>query len=311
MGSHRVTTAYSIHAMQSGLVLDEGRADEWVLGGVPRSSGRVTTFGVVNPSGSWLSVARSESQMRYGLETMSCATFGTLAAISALCRVSVGGIGVGGSGAALPPLLKRRVLTGWRDRCAIHAGSPKVGGLKSDVDWSERYVSTLAGTTRNGNSPHKVAETIRKYGLVPEELMPFSAEVDTWEEFYDMEMARGLKARGRKWGYEFQHAWLGDGSVSAALKVSPVGVAVWAWAYDASRNRYVTPEGVDTVNHWCLVVGETEDSWVILDSYEPFIKYLDKDFRFKMAKIYRITTPIHSLRLVDSVRKIWDCITMD
>ena len=42
-----------------------------------------------------------------------------------------------------------------------------------EPNYSERFIGVLAGTTQGGNSPHKVAETIRKAGLVPDSALPF------------------------------------------------------------------------------------------------------------------------------------------
>ena len=74
-----------IDKKKSGLVLDEVRADEWVLGAAPVGGGGVVSLGgVVNPSGNWLPWAVGESQYKNGLETMSCATYGTLNALEIL-----------------------------------------------------------------------------------------------------------------------------------------------------------------------------------------------------------------------------------
>jgi hypothetical protein len=52
------------------------------------------------------------------------------------------------------------------------------------MNYSDRYIAILSDTTESGNSPHKVAETIRKWGLINEYELPFDSEIDSWEKYY-------------------------------------------------------------------------------------------------------------------------------
>jgi hypothetical protein len=242
--------------IRSGLVFDEIRADEWVLGSQAIDGQKIELGGVMNPSGDWRTFARGEKQERNGLETMSCATFGTLNAIEMMLRYSG----------------------------------------RQEVDYSERFTSTLAGTTPNGNSPHKVSETIRKKGLLREDFLPFDKHIVSWDQFYSGITDTHLRqAKQFTKQFTYNHKWVWTGKVAnqrvlltEALQRSPVGVAVYGWAYEEAKKLYIKPQGV-RANHWALLVGSDEDgAWVVLDSYEPFIKRLDPNYDFEIPKVYTL-----------------------
>jgi len=254
-----------VDEVRSGFIEHEVMADEWALGGVDVLGRAVELGAVVNESGNWLSwLPVMEEQNRWGFETMSCATFGTLNAYEILLRYK-----------------------GYEE-----------------VNYSDRFTSLLAGTTPRGNSPHKVADIARRKGLLSETRLPFSQEVATWEKYYsgiDAEMLAEAQTFVKRW--DLSHSWVWTGSVdvgrqrellATALKRSPVGVAVFGWAateqVDKSTGEvervYLRPAGVG-VNHWCLLVDiEVDGTYVVLDSYEPFIKKLDKNYVFELPKVY-------------------------
>ena len=49
-----------------------------------------------------------------------------------------------------------------------------------DRDYSERYTAILAETDRIGTTPKRGAEAIRKQGVIPDELLPFSGDIKSW-----------------------------------------------------------------------------------------------------------------------------------
>ena len=53
------------------------------------------------------------------------------------------------------------------------------------VRLSKRAIAILSGTTPQGNYLEKVARTIRKYGLIPEILLPQFGDAKTWNEYMD------------------------------------------------------------------------------------------------------------------------------
>lgn len=165
-------------------------------------------------------------------------------------------------------------------------------------NYSDRFVGIKAGTKLPGNDPQVVAEAIRRYGLPLEELLPFSKELKTIEEYYSFKGAneKVCNEKAEDWlvKYLFKHEWLpvvgeyiSSDVMKNALKYSPLAVAVFAWA--EKDGRYIRL-GEDT--HLTVVYGTYDNGdWKCLDSYPPFKKRLDKDFKFKWAKKIYISSP--------------------
>ena len=214
---------------------------------------------VLQPDGQWLDyLPDPELQKRRGVETSNCVGFNTLENVEIL--------------------LKR-----------------KYGGVHN---YSERALGIMAGTYPPGNDPHKVAETIRKQGLVPEYELPFTENILTVDEYYNPKpLPESLIQRGKEWlfWYDFKHEYVFDKgasldekhrSIIEALKYSPLGVSVFAWAQDA--NGVYQKLGRD--NHWtCLVGYKLGAYWLVRDSYEPHLKTLEWNYDFGIAKRYAIT----------------------
>ena len=100
-------------------------------------------------------------------------------------------------------------------------------------NFSDRFIANLSGTTLRGNTPSKVLDTIRKKGLVSEEILPFEYGM-TWHEFY-ADIDRKTLREGKKFlkRYEVQHDWVftrgaDHKALQDALSYSPVGVSVHA-----------------------------------------------------------------------------------
>src|SRR3990167_4260965 len=155
------------------------------------------------------------------------------------------------------------------------------------LDYSERYTGILAETTPQGNTPNKVAQTIRHNGVILESALPFSEEINTWEEYYAPKpMTGGYTWAGAGWlkKHTFFHEWLtpSKDELMRALKCSPVGISVEAWK---ARNGLYYSDGAP--NHWVALIGYEEGRfWWVEDQYEPFIKKLEWDYPFQMAKVY-------------------------
>lgn len=229
---------------------------------------------IVNQSGDWTAhLPVSEYQKKNGLETMNCTVFGTLNCIETL-------------------LSYRKALT---------------------VNYSERYIGVLAGTTTSGNSPHRVAEVIRANGLIYEADLPFSDEIDTWDKYYSPNpMSANFKRLGARWlkVYEFKHDWVTKSNsmqdkMMDALKYSPLGVAVSAWHREKD---YFVKRGAD--NHWCeLVKGVPGQYWVLYDSYDDTVKRLEWNYPFEFVKRYSVTSIKPTWWFVDLFTRISNILT--
>ena len=311
----------------NGGFLDAPILNDEYMRGSSRSLGGSMDRAVLMPSGDWSQLAYDwqELQSPY-FETMACVTFGTLHALEMLHHQRT----------ISASLLTEKKIGSAGDP-AGSSGEPlnRAGGqLAANAALrrnSDRFIATLSGTTANGNTPQKVCETIRKKGLLSEAHLPVTPEINTWNKFYTGVTDR-LKGEALRYldSYKMGHEWVFQNGVptdvqkqliAEALKHSPVGVSVYAWAEHAvsegdSRGSedplhttskrgsvYVSPKGVNQ-NHWCLVVRVNDDgSYVVLDQYEPFIKTLHEDFRFGVAKSWEIERKVN-LSLWDRFKTI-------
>lgn len=237
-----------------GLLLAPPEPDHWLMGSGLASE----RFGgeEINSEGDWTEWRPSdEEQRKYGLETSGCANFATLKA--------------------------------WIVLGKFH----KLDGFPRDL--SERYTGSHAGTTRTGTDPHVVGEVTRKrVGAVPNEVMPWNEDVETFEEFYDLRTASSLLPLGSKLldRFELGHEWVFPfGSnltpaekqkrIKEALKRGPVCVSVVAWK---KNGKVYTKKAGERDGHWVLMLKERQ----IHDQYSPFIKNLDKNYDHNAAKVY-------------------------
>ena len=207
---------------------------------------------ILQPTGQWGEfLPQVELQVRNGLETMNCTVYGTLNCIEALLDLQY--------------------------------------GIKANK--SERYIGILAETSRYGNSPQKVIETIRKKaGLIDEVLLPFNDLIDSWEKYYSPKpMVRSFIQEGEKWlgKYKVGHEWVRGGkeALKESLKRSPLGVSVNLQRCNA--HGIYEKRGPD--NHWVMLYGYKEgEYWKIFDHYDDVFKKMAWDYGFEFVKRYSI-----------------------
>lgn len=106
---------------------------------------------------------------------------------------------------------------------AVHCIESQIKFLTGqDVNFSERFLAKMSGTTQNGNYLQTVLETIQQYGLVPDSLWP-EPDVFDWNTFY-MAIPQAVIDQGKK----FLEQWSVDGKwvlasqVGDALKQAPL-----------------------------------------------------------------------------------------
>ena len=160
----------------------------------------------------------------------------------------------------------------------------KFGG---DYNFSDRALGIEAGTYPPGNSPVKVYETIRKTGLADDKLLPFGG--NNVDEYFDKsKITPEVKKSQQSFltEYEFKHDWVASGEkadsevMKEALKYSPLGVAIFAFAFDG---EYYVRAGRD--GDWIVITGyEDGKYWKGYTSYNPVVKKFAWDFGFFWVK---------------------------
>jgi len=165
------------------------------------------------------------------------------------------------------------------------------------MNLSDRFLGIMAETRPPGNDPHKVAEALRHFGAIPEEVLPFSDDLQNVEEYYSFKNANetDCKKKGEDFlfTYDVGHEWLWTSYPGKTrmleilreyLQYSPVCVSVSAWSSDANDLYYSNFPN----NHWVMCYGIEGDSLLIFDSYGQDKKKLHPDHQIMMAKRYFI-----------------------
>lgn len=214
----------------------------------------------INPNADWTNFApTNELQAKNGIDTQACVRFGTINALEVLFSFC----------------------------------------LKEDKNFSDRFLSIVAGASRTGDSPQNVAEAVRKIGLVDDIDLPFSDDINTLDKYYSpnpMTSSLLKKAKefltkysiGHEWVYPVGHNQTIDEQntlIQEALKRSPVGASVSAWHSDGNG-------GFDQAwgeNHWVIFLKDLGGFWKVYDSYDDTIKRYSKKSKISMAKIYTVS----------------------
>lgn len=210
---------------------------------------------VLQPTGQWDDfLPNIELQKRNGFESMNCTVYGTLNVIEMLFKRLYG----------------------------------------ESKDYSERYVGVISETSIYGNSPHKVAEIIRKTsGLINESLLPFNEYIRFWEQYYHPNpMEDYYLNKGKDWlrKYKFGHEWIfkevvlnKPEKIKEALKYSPVAVSIHL--HIEKDGLYQKGELRD--DHWVVLYGYKDNEyWRVFDHYDNVFKKVDWDYDFEFAKRY-------------------------
>lgn len=201
---------------------------------------------VLEPNGDWSdSLPITESQLRHGIDSFNCTAEAITTQIEEYERKAFG----------------------------------------EEKNYSARFLGVMAGTKPPGNDPEKVFEAIRKFGLIPEEMMPFDESITSAEEYFSWKGVdkEACLAKGKEWlaTHDFYHELVPEnvGAMKLALTFSPLAVGVYAWAKN-EKGQYVRL-GRDGHLTTCY---EIPKEYEIFDTYEPYLKTLVEDFGFSYVK---------------------------
>lgn len=173
-------------------------------------------------------------------------------------------------------------------------------GYSLPKNCSERFNAILANIEPPGADPHTVADSIRQWGMIHNDLLPFNETIKNTFEFYQPKpMDEGFIAEGKKdvqrytkgFEYVFNESPFRAPLVIdrpklliSALERGPVCVSVHGWKV---KNGVYYKDKYDSDNHWTFLVGFKEGKyWLVHDQYAPFLKKLDWNYNFQTAMVY-------------------------
>lgn len=212
---------------------------------------------VLKLDGQWLDcLPPGEKQFNYGFEPAACASFGTLNAIEILLR----------------------------------------NDYQDIENFSDRFLAKMSGTTKAGNSPQTVAETLRHNGVCFQAQWDITPDLTDWDKWY-AEIPQSIKTLAQQFPaeYYFTHEYVTTGATTlkSALQYSPLGITVSAWDKDPATGLYVS---TFPNNHWVVLVGyKDQEYWIVYDTYDEngdFVKHLAWNHEFQIAKRYSITIQV-------------------
>lgn len=113
----------------------------------------------------------------------------------------------------------------------IESQEKKITG--AEPNYSDRWIAKMSGTTEEGNYLWKVADTIRKYGLVKEESYPRPAGTWNFSEYHKEipePLLSQLKAEGaewlKKWDVKYESVAFDRVSLMKHIKMAPLTVII-------------------------------------------------------------------------------------
>lgn len=189
--------------------------------------------------------------------------------------------------------------------CFIEAQQHTIASIQEeefgipDQNYSSRFNMTFTDADEYGGSPISAAQSFRHDGIIPDSMLPFSEEITSWQDFNSFKggnknacIAAGkqfLKRWNLYWYIVFERFESKEAKLTKlrlALKESPVPMSVPGW-YERD-GIYFRPDGVRD-NHLVECVHVDQEGYMyVFDTYEPYLKKLDKDINPEFAMKWTI-----------------------
>lgn len=171
-------------------------------------------------------------------------------------------------------------------------------------NYSDRFLANISDTQSGGNTPKKVADTLRKMGVVMEEVWPVDDTVFSFETYYaevPSELYRIAKEFNEKYELKYEKVGSNPYSILEALKRSPLGISVTAW-HKGADGLFYRPEGSKN-NHFTTLISHKKDTyWEVFDSYDQHIKRIPWNTSFDVIRRYYVQERLTKVSFLD---KIW------
>lgn len=180
------------------------------------------------------------------------------------------------------------------------------------VNFSDRFVAKMSGTTQNGNSLPAVGDSIRKDGLVPESAWPMpdwdSLKGKSQDEIWAVYMADipgSVKNLGQQFLEYFTPAYqwgaLGSSTPESLRALLPYGPFQIASAVCSPWNSTEAMPPIQacscSAQHGTVIYGHEKygstEPFKLFDSYRSFKKLLAEDYCIPWAFQYSITEKVH------------------
>lgn len=175
-----------------------------------------------------------------------------------------------------------------------------------DNNYSARFNALLSNGSEDGGDPLKGAESIRTDGLIPDAMMPFGDNIDSWDDFHSWkdidESAARLAGKQyiaqKKLGYDiifekYDALATKYAKLRRALPYSPCPISVTAW-YEQD-GIYYKPEGAQDNHLVEAVYIDDQNRIYIRDTYSPYLKilapYYNPDFGMRWSVEKKVLTP--------------------
>lgn len=203
---------------------------------------------VLNAERDWKKyTSRAERQYVPGFDTLSCVTFSALNDLEMIGNLKV----------------EKKLYTEENIKWLKDNGYFDDDGR---LNFSDRFIAILSGTTMLGNDVVSVGNAIIKYGLIPEQDLPLAG--NSWAEYMDPNkispamLAKGKEFRARflpgyEWVWFSNDAVFDDNEVKAlqeALQYAPVQIGI------PSPSTHATS----------MIAIQPVTSYDVFDHYEPF-----------------------------------------
>lgn len=264
---------------------------------------------ILRQTGDWI-IFRSagESQKREGADKMACVTFSAHNAIEEIINLFWFLVETAQANEEQREIVKVFIHFGLLKKVSDNP-------LWFEANVSDRYIAKVSGTTYRGNSQKNVADAIRKYGLVPEELWPW---VDDWDEYYqNVDLAvvsRGQKLVDKETGFiEINYEWANPSLFKDSVTYAPPQTSGFGWNGERDGIYIRT---LAQKNHAFVRDGYTDQYINVNDSYEPFDKKLAHNFNFGWDMLFTIHLKkplvLYDQAEIDKVRKEkgWEYIVL-